>query len=84
MTEDRSKELFAEAVSHFPGGVNSPVRAKLSIRRHFVPTWCLADDLRPFRVFPRLQKRGYYLLMKPQTDSQLASPCTHVLMNNLG
>lgn len=35
MTEQRSKELFAEAVGHFPGGVNSPVRAMRSVGREF-------------------------------------------------
>ena len=33
--EDRSRELFAEAVTHFPGGVNSPVRAMRSVGREF-------------------------------------------------
>ena len=35
MPEDRSRELFAEAVTHFPGGVNSPVRAMRSVGREF-------------------------------------------------
>jgi glutamate-1-semialdehyde 2,1-aminomutase len=34
-TEDRSRELYAEAVGHFPGGVNSPVRAMRSVGREF-------------------------------------------------
>ena len=32
---NRSRELFAEAVTHFPGGVNSPVRAMRSVGREF-------------------------------------------------
>ena len=35
MSEERSRELFAEAVGHFPGGVNSPVRAMRSVGREF-------------------------------------------------
>ena len=53
------------------------------MRQPFEPMWCLADELRSFCDFSRRQQRSYDRFKRAQINLQLASPCTHVLINNL-